>query len=150
MAITRNDAESVLIARIGPIFTELGLNGVDVNNTDLNDPLGVAVRQTGGTVANPAAVVSSDLATVDDGKLDELLDRAELRALQTALTAARRLVSTSVGPRSEQLGQIASGLAGDIGQMEQRLKTTYGVGLASLEAGVISLRFVETNESASS
>lgn len=146
MALNRNDVESILIGRLGSLMTEVGQDGVSLNNTDLNDALGYAVRQIGGTVSDPGLVTNADVGTIADTDTDKLFDYAEFRQMESILTAARRLVSISVGPRSEQFGQIASGLGADIDRKRSYLEKEYGLGVTTLEGGVISLRFAETND----
>lgn len=120
--------------------------GDHINNADLNDAIGYAVRKVGGTVTDPTLVVDADVATVADADTDKLFDFAELRQMESMLAAARRLVSISVGPRNEQLGAIAGGLLSDIQNKQARIEKEYGLGLSTLESGVISFRFAETND----
>jgi len=48
-----------------------------------------AIRKSGGSVADATAVADADVATVAEADVDQMLDLAELRALETARTAAR-------------------------------------------------------------
>jgi hypothetical protein len=146
MTITRNDVEGVMLDRLGLLMTELGLDGVNTDNPDLNDPIGYAIRQCGGTVTSISLVSDADLANIPDVPADKLFDFAELRLMETLLAAARRLVSISVGPRSEQLGEIAGGLVADIQQKRSNLEKEHGLGISTLQGDVISLRFAETND----
>ena len=76
-----------------------------------------------------------------------LLDYAELRCLESALSSALVLVDTSVGPRSESLGQMAARLEGRIATKREQVARDYGLtGVGTLEAGVITLDFAETEE----
>ena len=59
MALTRAAVEAVLLRRVGSLLEEVGLDGSTVNNSDLNDPIGYAVRQVGGTVADASAAAGS-------------------------------------------------------------------------------------------
>lgn len=147
MALTRAQVSTILNKRIGPLFTELGLDGTTTNsNTDHNDPIGYAIRKLGGTVATITAVADSDLASIEAANYDELLDLAELRCMQTALSTARRLVSYTLGPKREEYADIAKGLAVDIARKQDEMKEEYGRFNATLEAGVITLAFAEENE----
>ncbi len=148
MTITRANVESLLIRRVGALFTELSLDGTTVSgaNPDLNDPIGYAVRQCGGTVTSPTAVADADLAGIAEEDTDKLLDFAELRALKTALTVARRLVTHQEGPRREDLSDLAEGLAADITFRQAEIGESYGLGVGALEAGVLTLEMMESNE----
>jgi hypothetical protein len=145
MTITRANAETILIRRVGKALAAAGLDGttVDGTNVDLNDPLGWACRQLGYAVDSPTAVDDDDLASVTDADLDQFLDMAEWRTLESALNAALALVDTSVGPIRESLSQLAAGLEKRIARLEARLQRDYGVGLATLEGGYLTLEFAE-------
>ncbi len=150
MTITRANVEFLLIKRVGALFTELELDDVTDSgaNEDLNDALGYALRQCGLTVTDVSAVSNADLSALDAEDTDKLLDFAELRALKTALTVARRLVTFQTGPRREDLSDLAKGLATDIAAKQAEIGETYGLGVATLEAGVVTLQFMESNEEA--
>lgn len=146
MALTATEVKLLLVKRVGPLFTEVGLDGSGSSSTDLDDPLGFAIRKLGGTVATLNKVTDSDLVGVSETDYDRLFDLAELRGMETALSAARRLVSTSLGPKSEQFSHIAGGLEKDIAAKRRQMAAEYGAGISTLEAGAISLRFAESNE----
>ena len=145
MALTRANVEYLLLRRVGSLFSEVGLNGATSNNSDLDDPMGYAIRKSGGSVADATAVADADVTTVAEADVDQMLDLAELRALETARTAARRLVTTSLGPRREQLSDIAEGLEKDIAAKRADIMAQYGIVGSTIEGGVVSLRFAETN-----
>jgi hypothetical protein len=150
MALTRANVEVLLIQRVGSLFTELGLDGTTANgsNPDLNDPIGTAIRKVGGSVSDLTAVADADLSGVATAKYDELIDRAELRALETALNAATRLVALAVGPRREQLGDIAMRLRLSVDDKRRQMRMEYGSGVSSLTAGVITLDLMQQNDDA--
>jgi|GEM_PF-2298791 len=85
MSLTRANIEAVLVRRCGKLLTAAALDGTTVNgtNADLNDPIGSALRALGYTVASIVAVADSDLSTVGAGHIDQLLDLAELRTLES-------------------------------------------------------------------
>lgn len=145
MTITREGIEIILARRVGAILTAAGLDGVTVDgsNVDLNDPLGWACRQLGYSVADPTAVHDDDLASVTDSNLDEFLDLAEYRALESAHAAALTLVDTSVGAIRESLSQMAAGLEKRLERLSARLEKLYGVGLQPLEGGYLTMEFAE-------
>lgn len=141
MTITRVNAEVVLIARCGPMMTAAGMDGstVDGSNANLNDPLGWAVQQLGGTVSDVTDVADADLATVDS---DDVTDVAEYRLLENILTNLT-LVDITAGPRSESLGQLAARIEKRLAVLGDRLKTIIGVGIALLVTGVVENDFAE-------
>ncbi len=138
---TRAQAETILTRRLGPTMTAAKMDGetADGTNPDLNDPLGWAVRKLEGTVADLVAVADADLDTVSTDDTDNLLDLAELRALNNVL-GNLTLVDTSVGPRSQKFGQLREGIGARIERLEKSLATELG---ATLTAGVIEMDFAE-------
>lgn len=145
MTITRANAETILIRRAGALLTAAGLDGStgDGTNADLNDPIGWALRQLGYSVASPAIVTDTDVAAVTDSTLDQFLDLAELRVLETAHSAALTLVDTAAGSLRESLGQMAAGLEKRLERLASRLERLYGVGLAGLTGGYLTMEFAE-------
>lgn len=145
MALTRANVESLLIRRVGLLFTELSLDGTTVagSNADLNDPIGYAIRQCGQTVDDPTVVDDADVARVSD--TDKLLDIAELRALETAHTAAVGMVTIAVGPRREHLSDMATRLEDLVKRKQETNAAVYGSGQQLLVAGVFDHAFQESN-----
>lgn len=84
MTITRAQAEAVLVNRCGPFLEAAGLAVTTAGaNADLDDVLRRTLALMGFA---PAAIVAadSDLSALDTSPLvEEFLDRAELRALET-------------------------------------------------------------------
>lgn len=145
MALTRANAESILIRRVGTLFTAVGLDGTTVagTNADLNDPLGYALRRLGYAVASAVSVADTDVDDVSAADTDAFLDVAELRALENAHGAALTLVDISVGPRKESLGQMAEGLLQRMEAKRRQVEADYGIGAGELESGVLNLDFME-------
>lgn len=143
MALTRATAETILLKRIGTLFTAVGLDGATIGtNADLDDPLGYALAVLGHSVANLASVTTAEVAAASDTAA--FLDYAELRALETAYGAALSLVDTTVGPRSEALGQMATRLEARIESKRDQVMRDHGlIGGATLTGGVLTLDFAE-------
>jgi len=148
MALTIVQVETVLIRRVGALFTAVGLDGttIDGNNPDLVDPVGASIRNLGGSVTTITNVVDADLAGIVETDYDELLDVAELRALQSAHSAATTLINTAIGPRKEELSSIANSLAKLIEQKQKQTEELYGYGLRPLESGLLELDFAEHDQ----
>lgn len=146
MSLTRRAVESILLRRIGKTFDAVGLDGQTVGgNSDLSDPIAWAIRQLGGSVADPVDVSDADVATAEGEGVDALLDYAELRALQTAVQACD-LVDISVGPRRESLGQLRDGINTAIARKAKDIEAAYGGGLPVALTGVVTSNFQQTGE----
>lgn len=145
MAITMVNVETILVARVGALMTEADLDGstVDGDNADLNDPIGVALREMGESIADISDVVDADLSGVVEADYNELLDRAELRTLET-IESNYTLVDITSGPRSEKLSQLIASVQVRKMQLLDRIREQYGVG--AMEAGYLIQDFVEHND----
>ena len=134
MPLTRANVESILIRRCGRLLAACALDGTTVGgtNADLNDPIGLAIRQLGGTVASIVAVADADLATLADHQVDALLDLAELRALESCLGNLPD-VDVAVGPERESLGQLGTRLEAAIARTRAKVQRDHGIGLAPPE-----------------
>ncbi len=133
MTITRTQVERVLIRRCGKLLTAAGLDGATSNGTndDLDDPIGSALRALGLSVADLSAVADTDLAAVTDAQIDQLLDVAELRTLET-IEGNLDQVDITIGPRSESLNQLAKQVRTKIDAKRAALAAEYGTGVAGL------------------
>jgi hypothetical protein len=142
MALTRSDAESLLIALIGPLFTEVGLDGTteDGSNADLNSPLYFGLGKVSVTVDDITLVGDADMARLASADYQEFLDWAELRCFENAFNAATT-VDITLGPHSESLSQLADRLQHRIDKKREQVESDYGEGDTLLEAGEIDLDF---------
>lgn len=136
MAITRAQAEKLLIRRLGNLLTAADLDGVtnDGENDDLADPIAYAARQCALTVADVTAPTDAELSALDVADSDKLLDLAELRALENILGNYDG-VDISVGPRRESLGQLRDGLLKRIAAKRTDILVAYGVGMPDAVIG---------------
>lgn len=146
MSLTRANCETILVKRLGALLSEASLAVTIVgSNADLNDPIGWAVRQCGGSVASVTSVADADVATVAASDMDKLLDLAELRTLET-ISGNLAGTDIKVGPRSENLDLLAQRVEQRLARKQTQLQRDYGFGLGTLEAGVIRLGFMQTTE----
>lgn len=145
MAITRANAETILVARVGALMTEADLDGttVDGTNADLNDPIGVALRRLGESVTDISDVADADLSGVAETDYNQLLDLAELRVLES-IEGNLTLVDITAGPRSEKLSQLAGFVQNRKQQLTDRIREEYG--FTVIEAGYITMDFVEHDD----
>ena len=148
MALTIVQVETILIRRVGVLLTAVGLDGtsIDGDNDDLVDPVVASIRNLGGSVTTITDVVDADLASIGESDYDELFDVAELRALQSAHSAATTLIDTKIGPRDEKLSNMANTLAKRIEQAQEQVEDLYGYGLRPLESGLLELDFAEHDQ----
>lgn len=147
MALTRANVEVILSKRSSKIMTFVGLDGttVDGANADLNDPIGVAIRECGGTTASVVSVADTDLDTVDTSDYDKLFDIAEHRLLATMLGNFDKY-GLKVGPRSGYQSQVREGLEKRIDDLKDALEAKYGYNAPTPEMGAITLDIADHNE----
>lgn len=145
MALTRATVEAVLINRCGKTLTSVNLDGttIDGTNAALTDPIGEGLRSLGLVVANLGAVVSGDLSGITDADdFAQLLDVAELRALETALANWTEADQVSGQDNSQALGRLRESLERTVARKAKQAQDRYGYGLSSgLETGVLNFGF---------
>lgn len=145
MTLTRATFEQLLLRRLSGLMSEAGMDVISNlgNNPDLNDPIGWAIRQCSGTVADFTTVANTDVATVAAADYDKLLDLAEYRTLQS-ISGNLAVVDIQVGSRRESLDQLVERVEARIARKLKQLQQDYGFSLGTLEAGVIGLDFMQT------
>ena len=141
MALTREQAEFVLVVRTKSLLAEAELSDSAGANPDLNDPLAWALMRLDIEPGNITAVADSDLASLAGDQVNAFLDLAELRLLQTVYQRLTR-VDITVGPRSERYDQLAQRIQKAIEGRRKDIAVDHGIGLGTLDAGVISLDFM--------
>ena len=137
MSLTRAATEADLVSRAKKKMALVGFAVTSAgSNADLNTPLATALRKMGKIASTP--VSDADLAGLEDDEINEFLDRAELRLIESIL-GNYDLTNYTTGPRSESLDQIAAELQKSIDRKEAFVKRTYGEGGPSLEGGNIRM-----------
>ncbi len=112
-------------------------------NASLNDAIGWAIRQAGGTVASLALVTDADVATVATTDLDKLIDLAELRTLE-AILANFSAVDKKAGPVEIKSSQFADRILALLNLKRAAIAVAYGIGTTNLiSGGVLTLSFGE-------
>lgn len=126
MALTRAAFESVLIARTGKLLEKVGKDGLTQNGTnpDLNEPMGYAVRTSGGAVVDLTALADADLSGFAASTYDQLFDLAEYRTLEN-IAGNIDFVDVRAGPLSEALGQLATNLEKRIDRLQKKIANDY-------------------------
>ena len=143
MAITRAQAEQLLVSRCGPMMAAADMAITYAGaNADLNDPIQWSVTELDGTVSDVTAVADADLATVDSDDQRYIADVAELRLLDNILTNLM-LVTISTGPRSQSLDQLAARLQVRRDKLEEQLDSVIGLNAAGISTGWIVNDFAE-------
>jgi hypothetical protein len=134
--LTRAQVEAVLVGRCGPLMEKAGLAvTVAGSNASLTDPLRTALSLCGAPPASPDVVTSTDLAALPAARLEELLDRAELRTLQTI---HRRLKNPAITVQGISIGTLANQVRDAIDDLRGQIADTWGVGAVS-SVGVAEL-----------
>src|SRR5215212_491512 len=126
MAVTRANIETILIRRCGKLLSAAGLDGTTVSgaNADLNDGIGSALRTLGYTVASLVSVADSDVSVVADSEIDQLLDLAELRTLESVAGNLDKVTIQSEDQR-KQWSDLAARLETTITRMRSRYSALY-------------------------
>ena len=137
MSYTRADAEAELVHRTSKKMALVGFaTTVTGTNADLNSPLATSLRKMGLPVAG-SKVADGDLSTLTAAQYDEFLDRSELRLLQNIYQNID-FTNIEVGPRREELGQLADQVQSAITDLSARIQAEYGVGASKLGHGSIT------------
>lgn len=145
MTVTRANLEAILVQRCGALMSFAGMAvTVAGSNASLNDPIGYALRQVGYTVASHSSVSDADCASITDDYLDQVLDLAELRTLESVLGNLDDVDITN-GPESERFSQLAVSLEKRITRLQDKINYTYGSVVA--EMGYLLHDFAEHNDS---
>jgi len=145
MSLTRANAESIVVQRVGKLMTLVGFaTTIAGSNANLNDPIGHGIRELGYTVTDITSVSDADVAQVPVAKYDKFLDYCEYYTLINILGNFDE-VDSRVGPRSEKLSQTIQLLENKIARKKKMMDLLYGIGYANLSSGYITNVFVEHN-----
>lgn len=141
MAYTIRQFETLLVRRTSAIMLEVDMDTVYTgDNEDLVDPIGFGLRVLGITLGDITKPVDSDLTTLGDDQVDELLDLAEYRLLLNIYQNFDD-VDVRIGHRQEEFSQLANRILMRVDRLRTHLRDVYGYGESELEAGVIDLDF---------
>ena len=147
MSLTRKQAEQVILRRVANFFDVVGLDyqTKDGSNVDLNDPIASALRHFTLYPDDHAYVDDDDMSALADADVQQVLDIAELRALESALNQYTK-VDLKVGPRSESFSDLAKALEKRIAKTKETLMARWGFGVQVLEAGAIDMNFASRGD----
>lgn len=141
MAITLTLVETLLLKRSAGRMEAAGMDIVTVpHNQDLLDPVLFALLCMDILPGDPLALTDADLAPIGLTNIQELLDLSELRLLENVV-GNLALVDISVGPRKENLSQMVEQTEKAIARLNTKIQNVYGLGIATIEGGVMSLDF---------
>ena len=143
MALTRVQVDQILRERAGPLLEAAGLAiAPAASYCDFDDFISMALFDMGYTVASILVVVDSDLAQVPAGSYSEFLLLTEYHMLENIMGNLDD-VDITQGPRSEKFSQLATQVERKIARIERKLEKTYGYGMATPDAGYITLTIAE-------
>jgi len=146
MSLTRANFEGELVSRQQSRLEAVGMAVThDGSNTDLNSPIGYAIRNCGGSVASFGLVVDADLSSFEEEDYDQLLDVAEYRLL-LSIKGRWGKVDVKAGQLSESLSQFSKDIDEDIKNKLSMLKMLYGFGVGTISVGTVDYDFQETND----
>jgi len=125
MTITRASLETILVQRCGSLMSLVGMPVTYTgSNASLNDPIGYALRYAEYTVADITSVSNADIAELEDGDLDQILDVSELRLLEN-IQGNFSLVDITNGPESEKFSQSAAVIEKRINKLQAKIDSMY-------------------------
>jgi len=142
MSITRAELETILLHRRANAihYVSWDYTTHDGTNADLTDAIASAIRLLGGTVADLANVVTTDIETIPAEHQPALFDAAEF-CLVANLRAQLIDVDLVTGPFAAKLSQLAERLRQDWLDLKKLLEEQYGIGGIEPEVGVIEQNF---------
>lgn len=149
MALTRAEAEGILIQRCGKMLAAAGLDGttVDGTNASLTDPLGVALRHLGFSPAGLVTVTTSDLSGISASNVVEFFDVANLAAMRNALNNWTEPDQVAGQDNRQDLGKLRTDLRATVEVEEARLADLYNYGVAlGIAAGTLIYGFQTREE----
>lgn len=128
--MTRSQAESILVNRHRRILILLGLSTVtDGTNPDLADPLARAVRQIGGTTADPGSPTDAEISAISStatGGVDRVLDAAEI-ALLYSIVGNWDVVNYTLDGRDEEFDNLLDAIQTMLSNLQKDYQKRYPV-----------------------
>lgn len=128
MAITRAQAEKILVSRVGGFLSRCALSVLSTGaNPDLADPIASALRALGKTLSDQANPADGDLSQVADDGIDLFLGVATLYAWRACYGAwAKNDQRISLG--EQKFKQVADEIMAAHDVLRQDLLDRYGFG----------------------
>lgn len=140
MSFTLTQIQETLVTRLSALLSEADKSILDeaILNPDLNDGMSWALRKLGEEPVDFTAVVTADFSGITFSTLDQLLDYAEYRTLQTLFNSLTA-VDVKIGHRTEEFSQLANRVGQAVDKTRTFLRKEYGFGRGSIEAGTIDM-----------
>lgn len=135
MALTVVSAQAALARRLGEYA---GL-------VDLPDLLGVGFRSLGLEADDLGVLTDGDLDAVKSSQLDQLYDVAQAEGIERILANLDPLALKRLGI-DEDPAAIAARLRSLAMSLRLRIERNYGVGLRTLEGGIITFDFAQRGD----
>jgi hypothetical protein len=141
MGLTRAAAEAILVGRCGKILALAGLDGttVDGTNPDLADPIRSGLASLGLATATVGAVVDADLAAIASETLDQLLDVAEVRALESALGNLDQPDQEASLNNYQYLGRLRDSIEKTVARKRTQAVQKYNFGQGAVSSGTVAI-----------
>jgi hypothetical protein len=145
MPLTLAILDSILVPRCGGTLALAGLDGVTVDGTNvaLLDPIRQGLASLGIATATVGVVDDDDLLPITADTLDQLLDVAELRALESALGWLDQPDQMADTDNQQSLGKLRDSIETTVARRRKQVEKQYGYGAASLANITIDLGFQE-------
>lgn len=145
MTITRANMEAIIVSRCNRLMAFVGMAvTITGSNSSLNDPIGYSIRRLGYSVINIGSVTDTDVANIKDDEIDEALDYAEMRTLES-VAGNMDAVDISNGPEKENFSQVSTSLEKRIKSLTDKITASYGSG-AIPETGSLIYNFAAHND----
>ena len=103
------------------------------SNPDLAGPIRKALVGVGINPADPVTVTDSDVSVLAGQRFEKFLDLAKLGVLRSILGNCSE-VDEQVGTNYQKLSQLAEQVRAEIADLEQLVRSPYGLGVAPAAA----------------
>lgn len=114
----------------------------ELTNVHYESCIAWAVRQSGGTTADPSQVTEAEVGAI--ANVDMLIDYAEICLIKTII-GNLPLHDIKTGPVDEKLSQLVKHLFMLKENKEAQMKADYGYGSGVMTPHIINLNFQELN-----
>ncbi len=146
MALLVSDLQAVLSGLCGGMLASAGLDGSPASAAFLY-PVARSLAELGVFPASPLTAADLDLTGVTPDMLPQLVDVAELHALESALSNYT-VVDERISLGEQKHGQVRAGIEAAIARKAEEVRRRYGVGRGSLAGGTVDLDFALTFDDA--
>ncbi len=130
MTGTRAEISDILVGRATGLIVVTGVSADPAADASprayTDDPIAYAVRKSGGSTASLLAATDAEIAAVETGKEDQVLDIAELRFLDNLIGRWTK-ANQSRGPITQSLGDLGKFYQDRADSLREKVKEVYAV-----------------------